>query len=87
MMKNAPSKFKTKPGLKNKQGYKSKSEWNNFRRPVTRPKKFEVDLYMRTTKEIAQYAGRTCRKTDDIKKAIEKLEEMEILAPTLEEVK
>eukprot|EP00957_Ditylum_brightwellii_P048016 3646081-Ditylum_brightwellii.AAC.2 len=47
----------------------------------------QADLYMHTTNKIAHYAGRTCHKADDIKKAIEKLEEIEFLAPTLKEVK
>eukprot|EP00957_Ditylum_brightwellii_P041167 3116688-Ditylum_brightwellii.AAC.1 len=40
-MNNTPSKVKAKPGSKNEQGYKDKSGKNNFRRPVTRHKKFE----------------------------------------------
>eukprot|EP00957_Ditylum_brightwellii_P191585 14586644-Ditylum_brightwellii.AAC.2 len=33
----------------------------------------QADMYVQTTKAIAQYAGQICKQADDIKQAIEKL--------------
>eukprot|EP00957_Ditylum_brightwellii_P211722 15366510-Ditylum_brightwellii.AAC.1 len=40
-------------------------------------------MYVQTTKELAQYASRTCKQPEDIKKATEKLEETNIPMPAL----
>eukprot|EP00957_Ditylum_brightwellii_P185078 14094129-Ditylum_brightwellii.AAC.1 len=47
----------------------------------------EKGLYMRTFKEIAQYAGQICCMTEDIEKAIKKPEETIFKAPMLHAVK
>eukprot|EP00957_Ditylum_brightwellii_P060232 4574370-Ditylum_brightwellii.AAC.1 len=43
----------------------------------------QADMYMQTTKEIAQYVGQTYKQVEGIKQAIKKLEEMFIPKPTL----
>eukprot|EP00957_Ditylum_brightwellii_P126337 9631642-Ditylum_brightwellii.AAC.2 len=42
----------------------------------------QADLYMKTAKEIAQYAGRTCKQPEDIMGAIKNLMELVLVAPT-----
>ena len=42
----------------------------------------QADLFMKTTKEIAEYAGRLCKQSLDIKTAIETLSEATIPIPT-----
>eukprot|EP00957_Ditylum_brightwellii_P099752 7599061-Ditylum_brightwellii.AAC.1 len=56
----------------------------NFRRPTIKRKSYalQADLYMKTAKEIAQYAGRTCKQPEDIMGAIENLMELVLVLPT-----
>eukprot|EP00957_Ditylum_brightwellii_P032822 2488230-Ditylum_brightwellii.AAC.1 len=43
----------------------------------------QADMYVQTTKEIAQYASQTCKQADNIKRAIKKLQETVIPKPML----
>ena len=38
----------------------------------------QADAYVKTTEEIAGYAGRTCKQSTDIRSAIEKLQDVNI---------
>eukprot|EP00957_Ditylum_brightwellii_P084817 6449486-Ditylum_brightwellii.AAC.1 len=46
----------------------------------------QADLYMKSAKEIAQYAGRTCKQPEDIMGAIENLTELVLKAPNITSV-
>jgi len=41
----------------------------------------QADIFTKTTKEVAEYAGRTCKYSADIRKAIETLENTTIVPP------
>eukprot|EP00957_Ditylum_brightwellii_P113323 8641008-Ditylum_brightwellii.AAC.1 len=47
----------------------------------------QADMYVRTPKEIAQYAGRTQKMSDDIKRTIERLQEPLFPQPMLDIIK
>eukprot|EP00957_Ditylum_brightwellii_P200344 15274018-Ditylum_brightwellii.AAC.1 len=62
-----------------------------FRRPIIKREKFEgyalqADLYIKSAKEITQYAGRTCKQPEDIMGAIENLTELILMAPNITSV-
>ena len=41
----------------------------------------QADMFVRTTKEVAEYAGRHCKQSLDIRSAIEKLTDTTIATP------
>eukprot|EP00957_Ditylum_brightwellii_P006587 499642-Ditylum_brightwellii.AAC.1 len=43
----------------------------------------QADLYIKSAKETAQYAGRTCKQPEDIMGAIENLTELVLEAPNI----
>eukprot|EP00957_Ditylum_brightwellii_P183327 13964560-Ditylum_brightwellii.AAC.1 len=47
------------------------------------PRERQADLCMKTAKEIAQYAGRTCKQPEDIMGAIKNLMELVLMPSTI----
>eukprot|EP00957_Ditylum_brightwellii_P036687 2778540-Ditylum_brightwellii.AAC.1 len=47
----------------------------------------QVNMYVHTSREIAQYAGCTCKMPDNIKRAIENLKALLFSKPSLEIIK
>eukprot|EP00957_Ditylum_brightwellii_P131395 10020743-Ditylum_brightwellii.AAC.1 len=76
-------KVKTKPGTKTMNSGRCVCiTKKNFQRPTLESEKFE-DLYTKTAKEIAHYAGRTYKQPEDIIGAIETLTELVLVPPTM----
>ena len=42
----------------------------------------QADLFTKTTKKIASYAGRTCKEPQDIRRSIEDIDDVDIPMPT-----